>query len=152
MTTLRQAAVAALEALEITSSEYCQGCWLEVIAALKEALARPDQLEDCKKILIERTASLTKANYRLEQLNKQEPTAWMDAAGDLTFRTPSVKLRPYWTPLYLHPTPVPDGLKLVPIEPTEEMIDASELVKQYELGTPWRRWEAMLAAAPKYEE
>ena len=43
MTTLRQAAVAALEALEITSSEYCQGCWLEVIAALKEALSQLDK-------------------------------------------------------------------------------------------------------------
>ena len=43
MTTLRQAAVAALEALEITSSEYCQGCWLEVIAALKEALSQLDR-------------------------------------------------------------------------------------------------------------
>lgn len=78
---------------------------------------------------------------------KQEPTAWMDAVGDLTFRTPSVKLRPYWTPLYPHPTPVPDGLKLVPIEPTPEMVNAM-LSNHGGLN----RYKAMLAAAPKYEE
>ena len=97
------------------------GINIAAIATLREALNRPDQLEDCKKILIERTASLTKANYRLEQLNKQEPTAWMDAVGDLTFRTPSVKLRPYWTPLYLHSAPIPEGWVMVPKEPTAAM-------------------------------
>ena len=52
---------------------------------------------------------------------KQEPTAWMDAVGDLTFRTPSVKLRPYWTPLYLHSAPIPEGWVMVPKEPTAAM-------------------------------
>lgn len=47
---------------------------------------------------------------------------------------------------------IPEGWKLVPIEPTDEMIAAAEEVKQYELNTPWRRWEVMLAAAPKYDE
>jgi len=147
MTTLRQAAVAALEALEITSSEYCQGCWLEVIAALKEALAQLDR--KCE------------AGHSLQDLwdcwdavhsGKQEPTAWMDAVGDLTFRTPSVKLRPYWTPLYLHPTPVPEGWQLVPKEPTEEMLFAYTKCKTT-AGERWaaHQWHAMLAAAPKPE-
>ena len=83
---------------------------------------------------------------------KQEPTAWMDAVGDLTFRTPSVKLRPYWTPLYLHPTPVPEGWQLVPKEPTEEMLFAYTKCKTT-AGERWaaHQWHAMLAAAPKPE-
>ena len=141
MTTLRQAAVAALEALEITSSEYCQGCWLEVIAALKEALARLDRKCEAGPSLQDLWDC-----WDAVHSGKQEPTAWMDAVGDLTFRTPSVKLRPYWTPLYLHPTPVPKGWQLVPKEPTINMLNAlyySDHGKGY---------AAMLAAAPKPEE
>ncbi len=74
----------------------------------------------------------------------------MDAVGDLTFRTPSVKLRPYWTPLYLHPTPVPEGWQLVPKEPTVNMLTAL-LTTYVDEGIPYG-YEAMLTAAPKYKE
>lgn len=69
-------------------------------------------------------------------------TAWRDGKGlD-------------WWPhreLYDHPTPgVPDGWKLVPIEPTEEMLLAYTGGAITDAGFRWCRhqWSAMLAASP----
>lgn len=152
MTTLRQAAEIALEALGKTMGVWGGTCaWHndveEAITTLKEALAQ-HQIKKCE------------AGPSLQDLwdcwdavhsGKQEPTAWMDAVGDLTFRTPSVKLRPYWTPLYLHPTPVPEGWQLVPNEPTPKMCHAAFKDRNGEFSSA-SQWSAMLAAAPKYEE
>lgn len=38
------------------------------------------------------------------------------------------------------------GVRLVPIEPTMEMIEAAEQVKMYESNTIWNIWTAMLNA------
>ena len=131
----------------------------DIVDTLREALAQPERR--CE------------AGVSLQDLwdcwdavhgGKQEPTAWMDAVGDLTFRTPSVKLRPYWTPLYLHPTPIPEGWQLVPTEATKDMSDnfwsayipAPDGMAQscsFEDFHDFRyMYKAMLAAAPKYEE
>ena len=115
----------------------------DIVDTLREALAQPERR--CE------------AGVSLQDLwdcwdavhgGKQEPTAWMDAVGDLTFRTPSVKLRPYWTPLYLHPTPVPEGWQLVPNEPTPKMCHAAFKDRNGEFSSA-SQWSAMLAAAPK---
>lgn len=52
------------------------------------------------------------------------------------------------TPLYLAPQPaVPEGWKLVPVEPTDEMIDAgADAIDGYRVDV-MRAYEAMLAAA-----
>jgi len=131
MTTLRQAAEMALEALGKTMGVWGGTCaWHndveKAITTLKEALARPDQLEDCKKILIERTTSLTKANYRLEQLNKQEPVAVvteeMEFSNYQSTNTGRLIIVPIkemaksglqnGDKLYLHPAPIPEGGQL----------------------------------------
>lgn len=123
MTTLRQAAVAALEALEITSSEYCQGCWLEVIAALKEALAQLDKkceagvslqgLWDCWDAVHgvgqEPVAWIRESDLKL--LNGDLDCCLVSATRDFTDRVP----------LYLHPAPIPEGWVMVPKEPTAAM-------------------------------
>lgn len=48
---------------------------------------------------------------------------------------------------------VPDGWKLVPIEPTEEMREAFHIAnEEYENGRGWspdHQWNAMLSAAPE---
>jgi hypothetical protein len=81
-------------------------------------------------------ADLKSSNERLElelvelksQLEGGEAVAWWNGMGQVTL----LKNRPakhYWgevIPLYTHPAPVvPEGYVLVPIEPTEAMIDAS---------------------------
>lgn len=56
--------------------------------------------------------------------------------------------------LYTHPAPgVPDGWKLVPIEPTQEMLTAARRATEIEgiTTTPWLRgciYRTMLAASP----
>lgn len=74
-------------------------------------------------------------------------------------------MAPFTVPAYTHPTPaqpapvVPEGWKLVPVEPTEEMLAAAhEGDRQYTLRNfgdvmtvmqgPYDHWVAMLAATP----
>ena len=123
MTALRQAAKMALEAL--TEWKNFPKRESKAIAALKEALAQPEQ---------EPVAWICKKNGK----------SWL--AWNSTEHVPSFSTM---EPLYLHPAPIPEGWQPVPKNPTDEMLDAAEEVKQYELGTPRMRWEAMLAAAPK---
>lgn len=57
----------------------------------------------------------------------------------------------YWfegEPLYLRQAPIPEGWKLVPIEPTEEMVEAA-IDRADGVRNGYR---AMLAAAPEYKE
>jgi hypothetical protein len=89
----------------------------------------------------------------IEQMEKAEPVAWMDselALCDCDQRLPDD------IPLYAHPaSTVPEGWKLVPIEPTREMLRAS-----YSVGVPkctadqyiMMQYKAMLAAAPEYKK
>jgi hypothetical protein len=122
MTTLRKAAEMALDALGKTMGVWGGTCaWHndveKAITTLKEALARPDQLEDCKKILIERTTSLTKANYRLEQLNKQEPAGVVVAAVEAISDAAMIKWTSDYRPkvgdlIYTTPAPIPEGWQL----------------------------------------
>ena len=43
---------------------------------------------------------------------------------------------------------IPDGWKLVPIEPTKDMMAAARVNRAYPLSTDHQLWHAMLAAAP----
>lgn len=65
-----------------------------------------------------------------ELLQKQEPVAWRITPHDglQTFMHNQISLPGYKNePLYLHPAPkIPVGWKLVPIDPTEEMMNAWE--------------------------
>ena len=94
----------------------------------------------------------------IEEMERAEPVAWslwQPFGGHVQF-TGNQKLATQYglradvmvTPLYLHPTPtIPDGWKLVPIEPTLKMIGAAEDQADC-LGDFYR---AMLAAAPEYK-
>lgn len=98
---------------------------------------------------------------KIEAMERQEPVAWLhESRRDSDVVTDAVKhvwgkavvgaLAAYSTPLYLspgaQPAPIiPEGWKLVPIEPTPEMIMA--MVSHYRrLGVAWR---AALEAAPE---
>ena len=107
---------------------------------------------------------------KIEAMEKQEPVAWLhESRRDSDVVTSAVKhvwqrarpmsLAAYSIPLYLapgaQPAPgIPEGWKLVPIEPTHEMLDAGEdtFVPTY-TGTPVSApidvYCAMLAAAPE---
>lgn len=70
--------------------------------------------------------------------------------------TPSVELRPYWKPLYLHPAPIPEGWVMVPKEPTVGMAKAADdsllyVWKGVERAKFIRAYKTMIAAAPKPE-
>lgn len=88
--------------------------------------------------------------------NNREATMWFSRApADMVARDRQQTV----TPLYAHPVPaVREGWKLVPVEPTEEMIEAGSLSRPYReddgrdeyvdsntVGT----WSAMIAAAPE---
>jgi len=50
------------------------------------------------------------------------------------------------------PPEIPPGYTLVPIEPTEEMIDAARNDHEGAPYLPVSLWRSMLAAAPKYND
>jgi hypothetical protein len=149
---LRQAAVAALEALEITSSEYCQGCWLEVIAALKEALAQLDRKCEAGPSLQDLWDCWDAAH------GGQTPVAYRYKDSRAHYRyvgnRPNMDTSSYTIlkldPLYLHPAPIPEGWQLVPKEPTENMIKLGAYAERY--SGVYGIYKDMLAAAPKPEE
>ena len=90
----------------------------------------------------------------LDALKSQEPVAWLIDWAD------EPDLGHYFSesavdedsgrsrPLFLHPVPasVPEGWQLVPIEPTQEMLDATSWPNC--AGTDYKK---MLAAAPRSE-
>lgn len=149
MTTLRQAAEMALEALGKTMGVWGGTCaWHndveKTIDALKEALAQPEQ----------------------------EPVAWRikvhkydEETDESSFPWEYHHIRGEGQPLYLHPAPaITEGWQLVPKEPTKEMSDtfwsayipAPDGIAQscsFEDFHDFRyMYKAMLDAAPKPEE
>jgi len=56
-------------------------------------------------------------------------------------------------PLYRHPKPtIPDGWKLAPIEPTQEILSAMYVADDSKMEGLARMYKAGLAAAPEYRE
>jgi hypothetical protein len=87
----------------------------------------------------------------------QKPTAWMSPTGDNIVHVRNVGYTPNWTdyytiPLYLYPTPIPEGWQLVPEEPTLEMEQAAWRANAVLGRGMVDVYKAMLVAAPKYEE
>lgn len=92
---------------------------------------------------------------------RQEPVAWMhqdtlaamlEARTEARARYPVARLTDYddktdYAPLYTTPQPaIPNGYALVPMEPTQAMIDA--MIPVEEIGY-WAMYEAAIAAAQK---
>lgn len=99
---------------------------------------------------------------RIEAMVRQEPVAWARKLGldvpsfgcvtDLKYRPSDIPESSY-IPLYIlpgaQPAPnVPEGWKLVPIEPTFEMLDKGLDQSFGYVGVARDVWAAMLAAAP----
>lgn len=120
---LRQAVEIVLEALEHNTGEFRVEGAKNI---LREALAQPEQ----------------------------EPTAWRveDDAGVLCHFFDKELLnyynkQPYRiTPLYPHPAPILEGWQLVPVEPTEEMINEADKHEHRFSDVIYR---TMLHVAPK---
>lgn len=96
---------------------------------------------------------ITRLRAELAEVEGQEPVAWLieecDSAQWLSFD----KRCKYAQPLYTHPAPakVPEGYALVPIEPTEAMMDAAAEVFFNLESSQWDdvllgAYEAMLEA------
>lgn len=64
----------------------------------------------------------------LAKLQEQGPVCWITPDGEgwrMRIEPPVSETKLGWTPLYAAPVPaIPAGYALVPVEPTEEMIDA----------------------------
>lgn len=99
-----------------------------------------------------------------DMLAQQEPVAWAnpDNMVDATSSFRWINIGPFTQPVYTHPAPqqadrqrVPDGWKLVPVEPTPEMLAAVVTSMDEALHGPNAEkqyvedWKAMLAAAPE---
>lgn len=99
-----------------------------------------------------------------EQAQEAQPVAWMRSkdlehlasmsGGASSFQVANVSFSGWRVPLYTSPT-IPEGWRLVPIEPTREMMQAGLSVKAFG-REDWHSWDdplavyrAMLAAAPK---
>ena len=95
----------------------------------------------------------------IEEAEKQEPVAWikrhiLDTSTDVYVETNKYDAEQWlsqykegfaWIePLYLHPaSSIPEGWKLVPIEPTPEMQNVMDK------GSAYNTWRNMLDAAPQ---
>ena len=98
---------------------------------------------------------------KIEGMERQAPVAWCatDETGTVVEALGMNQSRRFDTALYLapgaQPAPsVPEGWKLVPLEPTYEMLEAGEgaLVPTYTdtpVSVPFDVYRAMLAAAPE---
>ncbi len=169
MTTLRQAAEIALEAMDIDAEDADNISWkrlAKIVAAgtaLREALSEPEQKPVARV-------------YRYGSNSRGKPwygIHWLNAAIDT----------PDGTLLYLHSAPIPEGWVMVPKEPTaamdfagakaaDEMISANisksmgplgghvvrddydDITLAYvndEISSVMGIYKAMLAAAPKPE-
>ena len=148
---LRKAAEMALEAMDMDSEDADKISWerlAKIVAAgtaMREALAQ-HQIKKCE------------AGPSLQDLwdcwdavhGWQEPVAWKGIKGDYGFTFLGFHEQPGMEPLYLHPTPIPEGWQLVPKEPTENMIKLVAYAERY--SGVYGIYKAMLAAAPKPEE
>jgi hypothetical protein len=156
---LRKAAEMALEALDMDSEDADKISWerlAKIVAAgtaMREALAQ-HQIKKC-----EAGPSLQNLWDCWDAVHGvgQEPVAWIRESdlkllnGDLDCCLVSAT-RDFTdrVPLYLHPAPIPEGWQLVPEEPTQGMrTEGRELYRSD--GDELDIWQAMLAAAPKYE-
>ena len=154
-----------LEHNQILLNTYCDN--LEVHKATIESLnLRVADLEAVEKMRDEEIASLREAHgtalverdalqARIAESVKQEPVAYVEhhKGGDnLTWE----RIDLYYakaTPLYAHPFIPPAGMMLVPVEPTDEMINAGDFRKHRDAYEPEADcYKAMLKAyseAPK---
>lgn len=131
---------------------------IEIIEHLEEAYANDSSLEFINEA--------AKALAKLAAMESQEPTHIIDwefdddpddveARGDLIIHQLNGAEYPAGTPLYANPVPaeqVPDGWKLVPIEPTSEMRRKAGLHRGADYYTIRKVWREMLAAAPSHSQ
>ncbi len=108
---------------------------IEMIESAEEASALCDKLAD----ILTRTANVLKGEPK--PLHRH---SWHDL--------PNVAQRLVAAPSAQPAPSIPEGWKLVPIEPTPEMIDAAEYVDWGDAdvrGSCINAWDRMLAAAPE---
>lgn len=115
-------------------------------AELDSALA---QLASYKDILVEASAAIDE----LDALKSQEPVGYWHYIDGEIFRTYPENIGAF--PLYTRPVPaigsqtIPEGMVIVPVEPTDEMIAvACDITDAYRVEMV-RAYEAMIAAAQK---
>ena len=171
----REAALMAkLEAAERDRATFIMeiGNLCTKVEALREQLSKQRSLSQAAQHLAEvaqRRADALRA--KIEQMERQEPVAWLhETRRDSDVVTDAVKhvwgkavvgaLAAYSIPLYpapgAQPAPsVPEGWKLVPIEPTEKMINEGTCAatlpgpRYIDSACAKQCWEYMLAAAPE---
>ena len=88
--------------------------------------------------------AITALRAAIAEQEKCEPVAWMHEQGNACFAGSISGIKGYHLPLYTHPAPVPADWKLVPVEPTPEMITAANPNDDLDIT-----WQKMIAAAPK---
>ena len=163
---LRKAAEMASEAMDMDAEDADKISWerlAKIVAAgvaLKEAMAQLDR--KCE------------AGPSLQDLwncwdavhGGQKPTAWMSPTGDTIVHVKNVGYTPNWTdyytiPLYIYPTPIPEGWVEAAIawevcasihRKWAKGKDALYSTRQADFVKHAEHARAMLAAAPKYEE
>ncbi len=148
----RDAALAEVERIKAISDNYYVIC-VDRQQQLDTALVRVAELE-----------------ARLMELEKQEPVAWLYRGTDMGDQLSFLCLNHYWRPKYsikehdyikgvpLYAAPpaqaqhsVPEGWRLVPLEPTGEMIAAANANPNRHKEGVGHEYRAMLAAAPGKE-
>lgn len=124
---------------------------MTIIEVLKQAL----EFIDCYRDETAERLQGTLTNL-IEQMEKAEPVAWwyknkVNSLETITQQPPDRLVNPEAhriIPLYSHPAPViPEGWKLVPIDPTEAMLSIGLQSSEYY----FHLYKAMLSAAPEYK-
>ena len=134
-------------------------------AQMHSMLGVTDQVQAGERIgfLVGQSIMVPKLEARLAALEKQEPLAWVDAdwiaqvsdprgAGCTVRRaygSASADLAPVYAAPVAQAGQVPEGWKLVPLVPTQEMHDAGRAVLENGAHVPMAKvFQAMIAAAP----
>lgn len=139
----------------------------ETILAIAEAFGALEQ--EVKKNLEGALAWQQRAEAaeaKLAELEKQEPVAFTEECEIKNMQATGLYLRGFPDnssgrniELFTSPAPavslaelVPDGWKLVPVEPTTEMLEEIWLDERFKEVAMKRRYQALLAAAPTPHE
>lgn len=85
----------------------------------------------------------------LAELAETKPVGVFDVYGDSYIQIKPEHADETSVKLYLHPAPAPEGMVMVPREPTQAMLDAGYNAGMYSKPACARAYEFMIAAAEK---
>jgi hypothetical protein len=128
------------------------------VKELEAEVSKWKALSDAQLLILETQKRREDRAKRLSSIkaSQDKPVAWthpryFESADFLSGQTGYMwgrQVASDYVPLYLRPSPTPQGWKLVPIEPTDDMVYSSVDAGRIDPDEVEAIWEAMLSASP----